>query len=332
MKFVQSLNKIEIVTLTECIMNHTNHRSRSRAQAILLSNRKYTINQLSDIFMVQRDTLSNWLTQWDKNGVVALFDSPREGRPPKLPPEGIKFVQQEIEIEPRSPKRVVGRVKAQFGIDISEDTVKRILRGSGKIWKRVRTSLRSKRDAVKFQEAKHSIYSLQQQHESGTITLTYFDASGFSLKPVIPYAWQNINDNIQLNSGHSVRYNVLGFMDLESNLTPYVFNGKTDTDSVIACFDDYSSTLSNPTWVVLDNASVHTSAKFKANIDKWKSRGLNLFYLPPYSPELNLIEILWRFIKYKWLSLTAYLSQDDLYRELMFVLENVGSKYKITFA
>ena len=121
-------------------------------------------------------------------------------------------------------------------------------------------------------------------------------------------------------------------MDLESNLTPYVFNGKTDTDSVIACFDDFSSMLSNPTWVVLDNASVHTSANFKANIDKWKNRGLSLFYLPPYSPELNLIEILWRFIKYKLLSLTAYLSQDDLYRELISVLENVGSKYNITFA
>ena len=45
MKFVQALSKIEIVTLTECIMNHTNYRSRSRAQAILLSNRKYTISQ-----------------------------------------------------------------------------------------------------------------------------------------------------------------------------------------------------------------------------------------------------------------------------------------------
>lgn len=332
MKFVQPLTKIEIVTLTECIMNHTNHRSRSRAQAILLSNRKYTIKQLSDIFVVQRDTLFNWLTRWDNDGVVALLDAPREGRPPKLSPEGVKFVEQEIEIEPRSPKRVAGRVKAHFGIDISEDTVKRILRGCGKRWKRVGTSLQSKRDAVKFQEAKRSIYSLQQQHKTGTITLTYFDASGFSLKPVIPYAWQNISDNIQLNSGHSVRYNVLGFMDLESNLTPYVFNGKTDTDSVIACFDDFSSTLSNPTWVVLDNASVHTSAKFKANIDKWKNRGLSLFYLPPYSPELNLIEILWRFIKYKWLSLTAYLSQDDLYRELISVLENVGLKYKVTFA
>jgi len=59
---------------------------------------------------------------------------------------------------------------------------------------------------------------------------------------------------------------------------------------------------------------------------------INLISFAHYSPELNLIEILLRFIKYKWLLFTAYLSQDDLYRELTLVLENVGSKYKITFA
>jgi transposase len=331
MKFVLSLSPVETETLTECVINHASHRCRTRAHAVLLSNKGYTINQITDIFSVQRDAVSMWLTQWDKIGLCGLFDAPRVGRPSKLPPEGISFIKDEIEIEPRSPKRVAGRVKEKFDISISSDTVKRILKGLGKTWKRVRTSLKSKQDSTRFAKAKQDISDLQLQHLSGEITLTYFDASGFSLRPVVPYAWQNINEHIMLNSGHSVRYNVLGFMDYECNLSPYVFNGKTDTDSVIACFDDFSSELSNVTWVILDNASVHTAAKFKSNIDKWKLRGLNLFYLPPYSPELNLIEILWRFIKYKWLSLTAYLSPENLQSELTSVLKNVGSKYKITF-
>jgi len=37
-----------------------------------------------------------------------------------------------------------------------------------------------------------------------------------------------------------------------------------------------------------------------------------LHWLPPYSPELNLIEILWRKIKYQWLPLRAYLSFNHL--------------------
>ncbi|MDR1180459.1 MAG: transposase, partial [Bacteroidales bacterium] len=36
------------------------------------------------------------------------------------------------------------------------------------------------------------------------------------------------------------------------------------------------------------------------------------FFLPPYSPELNKIEILWRFIKYKWLPFEPFLNFQNL--------------------
>ena len=44
--------------------------------------------------------------------------------------------------------------------------------------------------------------------------------------------------------------------------------------------------------VVLDNARVHTSKAFQERREAWEKRGLFIFYLPPYSPHLNLIEIL----------------------------------------
>ena len=50
---------------------------------------------------------------------------------------------------------------------------------------------------------------------------------------------------------------------------------------------------------------------FRRNIDKWRTESdLFLFFLPTYSPKLNLIEILWRKIKYEWLEFKAYLSFD----------------------
>ncbi|NNM59570.1 MAG: IS630 family transposase, partial [Legionellales bacterium] len=55
-------------------------------------------------------------------------------------------------------------------------------------------------------------------------------------------------------------------------------------------------------------------------------------YLPPYSPELNLIEILWRFMKYSWISFSAYSCFNSLKTEIERVLCEVGMKYKITFA
>jgi len=34
--------------------------------------------------------------------------------------------------------------------------------------------------------------------------------------------------------------------------------------------------------------------------EEWKKKGLSIFWLPTYSSELNIIEILWRLIKYSW--------------------------------
>ena len=64
--------------------------------------------------------------------------------------------------------------------------------------------------------------------------------------------------------------------------------------------------------VVLDNASIHHSAAFDNRLEQWAEQGLLFYFLPPYCPELNLIEKLWKMIKYHWLPLSAYESFQHL--------------------
>jgi hypothetical protein len=61
------------------------------------------------------------------------------------------------------------------------------------------------------------------------------------------------------------------------------------------------------------------------------NQGLILKFLPAYSPELNLIEILWRFIKYRWLPFSAYLNFNTFVAAVEEILVQVGSKYTIEF-
>jgi transposase len=119
---------------------------------------------------------------------------------------------------------------------------------------------------------------------------------------------------------------VLGFLSRNGTLKSYIADGKVNSDKVIEVFDDFTLTLAKPTVVILDNASYHKSKKFKANLSKWYNRGLTLMYLPPYSPQLNIIEILWKFMKYYWIEYTAYLSYDNLLEYVKKIFDNYGTK------
>ncbi|MOA58863.1 hypothetical protein D3C78_1833470 [compost metagenome] len=83
--------------------------------------------------------------------------------------------------------------------------------------------------------------------------------------------------------------------------------------------------------VVLDNASIHRSALFRSKELEWREQRLYVVFLPTYSPELNLIEILWRKIKYEWLPIAAYRSFQSLTDHVLEVLSGHGNKYAITF-
>lgn len=69
--------------------------------------------------------------------------------------------------------------------------------------------------------------------------------------------------------------------------------------------------------------------EFNENIEKWKELGLTIVQLEPYSLELNLIELLWRKIKYEWMPFSAYDSftalDDNLYDILAISAKNTPS-------
>jgi len=56
-----------------------------------------------------------------------------------------------------------------------------------------------------------------------------------------------------------------------------------------------------------------------------------VWFLPPYSPELNRIEVLWKKIKYEWLPWEAYASFEALRNALQDIFQNLGGKYQINF-
>jgi transposase len=231
-------------------------------------------------------------------------------------------------------KAGIPRIAEKLGARLSTHTLKRLLKSHGYVWKRMRRSSRGKRDERDFRTAKAHLDKLRAACGAADrdFDLIYFDGAGFSLMPSVPYAWQLRGKTLGIQSVHSQRLNVLGFLNLNGSFESYVFEGPIDSEVLIKCFDDYCQRMKKPALIVLDNAPVHKSAAFESQLKRWEEQGLYLLFLPPYCPELNLIEILWRKIKYEWLPVSAYQSFKELSEALNEVLRGVGSKYRLSFA
>ncbi|AJE19545.1 Transposase (plasmid) [Azotobacter chroococcum NCIMB 8003] len=150
----------------------------------------------------------------------------------------------------------------------------------------------------------------------------------------MPYAWSPVGKALEMVAfSRSRRLNVLGFLSRQGKLIYHTTTDTVTTKVVIEAFDRLLEQKSPEAFaiVVLDNASIHRSALFLRKERDWRAQRLYVLFLPTYSPELNLIEILWRKIKYEWLPVTAYQSFPSLTSHVLQVLSGYGEKYRINF-
>jgi transposase len=333
-KFVKPLTPEQREQLSALMKSAAPPRTRMRAHAVLLSERRYSLEQIADIYQVDRDRVSQWVEWWEAEQVAGLDDEPRSGRPPKLTeserPEALTIALQ----EPRAIKTGLKRIADELGKLISGETLRTWLTTERYVWKRMRRSARPWRDEVEFRAAEAELARLRATvlGAKSAFALWYYDEAGFTLHPSIPYAWQRVGQRLELASAHGPRQNVLGFFNLHNQFHAFAFQGTIDSNTVIHCFDLFRQQQRKPALVIVDNAPIHTSEDFEEEIERWQKEDLHVKFLPPYCPALNLIECLWRKIKYEWLPLDAYLNFKTLTASLFDVLKGVGSKYRITFA
>ncbi|AYA40056.1 hypothetical protein D3790_05950 [Xenorhabdus nematophila] len=84
------------------------------------------------------------------------------------------------------------------------------------------------------------------------------------------------------------------------------------------------------TFLVLDNARIHHHIETKREVEWLREHNLFLLYLPTYSPELNLIEIVWKQAKYHWRRFMTW-TQETMEEEINALLGGYGEKYAINF-
>ena len=135
-----------------------------------------------------------------------------------------------------------------------------------------------------------------EKAEEGTLALLFMDASHFVMGcDYLGSIYCRARRFVKSFSGR-MRYNVLGAIDFATKEVVTVTNDAYITATEVCEMLQKLSTkyADKPVHLVLDNARYQ---KCRIVQDLAKALGVNLVYIPPYSPNLNLIERLWKFVK-----------------------------------
>jgi transposase len=157
-----------------------------------------------------------------------------------------------------------------------------------------------------------TLQPLMEQAKSGKSVLLFLDASHFVMGcDFLGYIYGKVRRFIKTYSGRK-RYNVLGALNFVSKKVTTVTND-TYITSIQICemlrkvAQEY---VGKPIYIILDNAS-YQKCELVKNLAT--QLGISLVFIPPYSPNLNLIERLWKFVKTELR--TKYYDNFDLFQE-----------------
>lgn len=172
---------------------------------------------------------------------------------------------------------------------------------------------------------------LEEQSQVDHIDLYYGDETRISEEGYVPYGWQFEDEQVCLESKRGRARNYFGLFSRDNRLLYRASEENVTADFLITFLDELSMKIYKQTVIVLDNARAHTAKKVKACLQAWQHRGLYIFYLPPYSPHLNIIERFWKELKEGWIRPSDYQTAEQLFYAVDRALAAVGKELRINF-
>lgn len=138
------------------------------------------------------------------------------------------------------------------------------------------------------------------------INLKYLDESGFSPWSEVSYSWIKVGKQkrIEQTKRRGRRISILGLLEPNKSFSYGLVLGGVKSESYLKMLDWEAKKAQKEfqekgkvTVIVLDNYSLHKSKKVKEKETEWRELGLEFFFLPAYSSEMNLIEPEWHQLK-----------------------------------
>lgn len=162
--------------------------------------------------------------------------------------------------------------------------------------------------------------------------MKYLDEAGFCLYSPVSYSYSRIGEQKRLEQvpTRGNRISILGLWQPDKTFEYALAQGGFDGESYIQVMDwiaqKAARTLEQTgrlTVVAQDNCSIHKRDIVRQNWQRWQDQGLLLFFLPPYSPQMNRIEAQWRQLKAHEIAGQMF---EDEYDLAMAVIEGMQAR------
>jgi transposase len=294
-------------------------------EALLLKSQGLPHHQITEIVGICENTLLEYFREYQQGGISALlrvnFYTPTS--PLRLHSQTLESYFHQH--PPATINEAIAKIKALTGIQRSPTQVRQFLRSIGMKRRKV-GSIPSKADAHQQEVFKNQqLLPRLQEAEKGKRIVYFVDAVHFVFAPFLGFLWCFKRVFVKAPCGRK-RYNVLAALDAITHQLISVSNqtyiNATSVCQLMRQIAQQSSFV--PITLILDNAKYQKCPivrQLAVSLD------IELLYLPSYSPNLNLIERVWKFVKKHCLYSRYYPDFSSFQRALADFIENVHQCY-----
>ena len=272
-------------------------------------------------FQIHPATLHRWLVRRRDSGESGLNRASVSGRPRKIDSQSLKKLMKAI-LKPASKfgfetdfwtcRRMIQVANDQFGIQISQPTMWRMLRDMDLSYQKPERIYREGSDAERSEWIRITIPKIRKCVDKYNAILYFEDESNISLTAPLGKTWSPRGETpIARVHGRRGGVAAISAISRSGNLAFTLLETRIGSDEIIhflrqLLLEHHRRHLV----VVMDQASPHTSAKTMEFI--YSQKRLHVFYLPPYSPKFNPDEYVWNHLKHQELKWHQAKSKDEL--------------------